>query len=857
MRLSLQIHRFIVVLAAAAVAATASSDLQADTYSTRFGGPHRDIMRNRTVSQAVVSVQNAGDKARRLRAGVLTTDSQKRDLICYGSAMVQAGTVRKISFLVSRDIIKVLASKDAGKKKSTRKSGEQTMVLWDANTGQQLKKTPFRASMIDDDASVICRVYDITEKNETDKYLINADTSPFGKARAAAIRSEAAPTRWYGHDITHVLILKGMNVSDYSPSQIQAMLDWVRRGGFMIIAGSVNMPEILTGPIAQAAGVCAVETHRIKHIKVKDASGKSAGSANLPHPLTMAELCVDSAEVLYTANALPLLTRKAFGLGQVLTLSVSLGALDAKLPVKKKGDKPVLVFRSLWKTIADARKWQRPLNADVFLKIPTKKTIRFAQTGKTRVVRNKANRTAAKPKKQPKLTERNSLAMVALQEIAGKQAPRSIVPVGIVVILAGTFGVLWLALARKKRSELAWLLLIPASIAATVGLGIYGRTHTEPEKLSYVGLLYGLDGENARLQAACVYRPGKIARSRQLAAGSGRGLVREISQPGSAKMESGKLETASQVLLPKGEMLAGSSHAFVIDDVIPSKGISGSVSFDNTGVVGRLTNHLDGDLLDVAIYANERVFPIGTIRSGATFDLAGHANRVNKEGDFTAQSAFKSERARLRNDTLVGLATQTGRRRLVSAPVLIAYMETIPVDTVPGANAASNGWTQVVWPLNVVSPETPGKMLVPAGWTRLASRNTRGKMSTMSFAMQLKGIQKRRLRMIAISPAPLGKLQQVKLNVMLNIRAPGRKVTVYGVTEAGKTAKVETVKSPDGVLNIEIPNADRFFSRIGGGYCFDVLVERDRAVGLKKPETATSINWNIRRIEVSLEGISR
>ena len=133
-------------------------------------------------------------------------------------------------------------------------------------------------------------------------------------------------TRWYGYSIVRIVALSDPDVSRISPSQMQALLDWTRRGGVLVIAGAHRLPEALAGELGEAAGTAAVGVHYVKRMRVSgiEAGGRLADANWIKIAVPMAELAPSSPQVLHECNGLPLLTRKALGDGWVFTLGAPL-----------------------------------------------------------------------------------------------------------------------------------------------------------------------------------------------------------------------------------------------------------------------------------------------------------------------------------------------------------------------------------------------------------------------------------------------------------------------------------------------------------------------------------------------------
>ncbi len=806
--------------------------------------------------QRIAIVQNRTDSPRRVEVQFPSKDSQGATYEYSRIVLVPPHTQRRL---------RLCAKPDGLKSKSGKKSAgvEETAVLYDvtnANLTKWLDNSIYPLNAIESNQTIIATVGRI-EEGDTQSFLGKLKNKPLGNVDRAGATIYTLPDRWYGFSIVDILILNKMDVTSLRPTQIDAILGWVHRGGVLILAGNTSLPQILDGPLGSAAGVAGGDTHQITSLSLQQPNKKIPGKTRLYTPLPRVELIPDTAEVVYATDDMPLMTHRNVGAGHVFVLAVPIGAFqDESLH---------FVFRPIYNA---AKRTLPPLNASAFQK-PARDT---------------------------------------LNEIAGRRGPTKLVPLivlGVLIVLSVAGGLL---LRLRRRGELAWVVMTPLAIICGVVLFFIGMSGTEAEKLTYVGLLSGMEDGTARAQSVIAYYSGPNQQELTFTAGSEQGVIEDIAIKTDSTLARGKTVSDASVNLPDRIVQTNTTAAIAVDTIIRTKGLSGTLTFDESGLSGQLTNHFEYDITTAVVYVNQQTYSLGDLPAGRTTKIsisdADWRGRVTFElkkknqptpttweqrpkrprrrpgtrpaqkrrpprrrprntkskktgkdfakimasGEFIDLDAL-SDFDKLRNDLVEQIVTapQMGRT-ITSEIVLIGYANKGPIDPLPGRDLSRDGWWIVVWPLKLTSPTPGSRVVIPSAFVKVKLGNIKNRLIN-PFGFQNRDLT---CHVYANPPRQVSQLEKTKAKLTIGILAPRYRVTVNGISPDGSVGpEIGQAKSPAGEMSIEIDNADPFRQQ-DGSYGFQISVERIDAPEKGNPG-GNSAKWNFDSIDVSLEGISR
>ena len=603
-----------------------------------------------------------------------------------------------------------------------------------------------------------------------------------------------APDRWYGYSMSSMLLLGDVDASRLRASQVEAILDWVRHGGILVLTASDQLAGQLQGPLGQAAGVRLLSSHQTISLKPARLDGTSFSAVSYRFPQRMAELCPDNATVLYYANGLPLLTRRSVGAGYVFTLATPMmGIADQRLD-------------DIAQAIPAAGKALPSVDQAAFM----------------------------------------GLAGEILNKYAGRRGPAPSVPATILIGLAcvGLMG--GIAARRWRRGELVWVVMVPLTLLTGIGLAIVSQNRADPQRLSYVGLACGTgEGNLARVQEVFAYGSGNKSQKVDFGSGSYRSIIRRTGQSDSLQAQD-ETQTAEGLKLAGQTIDANSTRAFATDAVVPVEGPTCNVTFGEKGLAGTLSSP-DG-LNDSVIYINGRTYRVGAVSAGAEMNLQVTPDDLLGRGEFTTELKVNPER----NALATCLFNKRPGRRPLSEAFIVGYAERSPLDPLAGANVAHQGWTAEIWPIKIAPPKPLSKVLVPPGFTEVQLGNKAGNKWGLAVSTVTQsgpgGIDFR-----VNTPAQVASLEDAKATITLLMHGANYRLAVVGLPEKGNAEVLKTVNTCGGRHVIDVPDANRFRTADGRYYVFGVRLEPVSAGS----DSSNSPEWSLLSADVALEGISR
>lgn len=745
---------------------------------------------------------------------------------------------------------------------SPGRGAEQTYVVWDDQTGQQVQSRTGYVTYAPGKALLYGLLQaNHIEHDETSYVKADSLRRLLGIAGFGALRRTNLPDVWYGYSSLKYLALGGVDSEMFRSSQIEAILQWVRNGGCLLLLGGQELPEFLNGPIGQAAGVRGIGVHVTDSLNVSNVSQPSEKQAvlSLVWPMPMVELYTPEAEVLYAANGLPLLTVRRVGKGCIFTSAVPSGVL-----------KPRNGY-NVWSDISRIASVRGVVDDEAFL----------------------------------------TPGRGVLQQIAGRKGPDRYVPVS---ILAGFLSVvvgLGVLLRFVRRGEWLWILLVPLGLVVGIGLFYYSRQRVDPQRLSHVGLITGLGNDQAQVQQALAYFSGPEPRRLSLPSGAPAGLVQDLGASAAAGMKIEEIRTTAQgTELPDQTVNPNATRAFYTRTIQPFSALRGALGFDETGLIGEVTNTLPADIENAVLMVNFHTYRLGTLPAGQTKtvrvgddDLLGRVQfplPKRTAGNMPAVSSERNARASKKQSSgakepspppadprvegefssaIVPDKRQTMLvRRLIPPPDfhtefadgtrLIGYTTTTGVDLFSGRDLQRQGWSILYWPMTFDTPQTGQIVRIPGGWVNL----TYHRVSNWDYRHQ-RFIETTRDGKINFSAAPPAgiRLQNITARVDIDIRAIDYRMELFGILPAPPGGRKEpvllgTVDRPNGLATLSVPDADRFLDEMGR---IRMKLEVKRAT-LELPDLtrgnpsakklshgAAGAPWNLQRIDVSLKGTVR
>jgi hypothetical protein len=527
-------------------------------------GPWQVYARQGAWAQRVPVIFNNGDSTRRIRV-VMPVQDPEQGTVHYTRTVSIPPHARRKAWMGCRfgRIEETDRSRRGGA--GGVRTAEFAYQYWDAATGQRLDQAIAVATLVEDDQVGLAQINADPQAYEATNYLKDAPQHLLGEVRLMSAGAVNLPDSWYGYDMAGVVLLTEVRFNELRSSQLQALLDWTRRGGMLVILASEDIELMLSGELGLTAGVATTGFHYADELHVEDAQGRSFTSRT-SLPACVAELAVGEAEVLFTVNGLPMITHRRIGAGHVFVSAVS--------GIGLRGEQ----MQEVWYQMHRVARGTPPLLAAKF----------------------------EKP------------AAATLEQIAGVRGPDKSAPLTILlVLLAATLvGGLWLG--KRRRGEWIWLTLVPVGILLGFGLYIYGKAQSQPEALSHVGLITDLGGGRARVQQAYAYYSGSDERQVSFRAGTPGAVIRDMGLIGDAGMGINMVANTPMLTLADRTVRPNATRAFYVDGVVEEAPLGGEVSFDEDGLIAALVNPLSADITDAVFYTNRRTLRAGELPAGRT-----------------------------------------------------------------------------------------------------------------------------------------------------------------------------------------------------------------------------------------------
>lgn len=171
--------------------------------------------------------------------------------------------------------------------------------------------------------------------------------------RHVPIDSSQLPPRWLGYDTADAVVLAlddAAALARLGTTEQRALLDWVRRGGTIVIGLSRSIPELADAPLRELLPVEVTGTFRVRSLPGLEAY------FNTPHRLALGEgglslprLKLRHGRALVTERGQPIVVRAVYGFGSVIVVALP---LTSSTVAGWKGLPDVLA------TLLHARLWQ-------------------------------------------------------------------------------------------------------------------------------------------------------------------------------------------------------------------------------------------------------------------------------------------------------------------------------------------------------------------------------------------------------------------------------------------------------------------------------------------------------------------
>jgi len=198
-----------------------------------------------------VNVANGTDSPASVLVGSITNDNKLGKIEYAARADIPIAMRRVVRVVYRTGELKpqrASTGKRAGKSQKFAKT-EWATFLSDANTSENLGRDVTQRSVLPPKATVVAIVRDRTVPHSTDSFVKTLQISSSGGVVSIGGNLADFPDRWFGYSLVDILIIPGFDPDELRATQLESLLQWVHRGGMLIITGGDKLPKLLAGPL--------------------------------------------------------------------------------------------------------------------------------------------------------------------------------------------------------------------------------------------------------------------------------------------------------------------------------------------------------------------------------------------------------------------------------------------------------------------------------------------------------------------------------------------------------------------------------------------------------------------------------
>lgn len=135
----------------------------------------------------------------------------------------------------------------------------------------------------------------------------------------ANVRPQFLPESWYGYDSVKLLILRSDTIGQLRNRQFQALIQWLRQGGSMVLGTGLNYGSLNEERMQRILPII-VEGHRQIN-KIQSLRQFCSRELIAYEPFLVLSTRIEGSRVLVKENDIPIIVRKRTGFGQVVFLA--------------------------------------------------------------------------------------------------------------------------------------------------------------------------------------------------------------------------------------------------------------------------------------------------------------------------------------------------------------------------------------------------------------------------------------------------------------------------------------------------------------------------------------------------------
>lgn len=424
------------------------------------------------------------------------------------------------------------------------------------------------------------------------------------KLNVLHLKQADIPRETLGLDGLDVLALNDFASDTLTGEQVQAILQWTKRGGTLLLAGGAGYPKT-AAPFAEASPVTYQGTTTVEELTELAKVGEKELILAQPFTLSQAKT-VKGAESVVTDGALPIVARGTYGSG-----SVTYVAYDLSL-------NPLASWNG------NARLWEQMLSGPLETANASNLNQKYGNDPYYEIDR-------------------------ALEYFPSLQPPKLAILALVLLLYAIVVGpLLYMILRRLDRREWAWFVIPTAAIVTSIGIFQFGASNRGSTMAqTFNTIILNGSGSGIKQSTLSVFLP--------------KGGSIELKFPGKAAVSpfmqaevypSLQLHERSELMIRQEQDTAiiglqdipySSISKLTMDEEQPVQlgMLDYSISeLSAKGAKGQITNNTKKDLTDVAVLVNQSFIKIGSVKAGASasFDTANGFGISN--GPDVAQLAY-------------------------------------------------------------------------------------------------------------------------------------------------------------------------------------------------------------------------
>jgi len=135
----------------------------------------------------------------------------------------------------------------------------------------------------------------------------------------ANVRPNSLPETWYGYDSVKLLILPADTIRQLRDRQFQALTQWLKQGGYLIVGAGLNYGSLGDKRLQEILPLRIAGHQQLSKLKSLEPFCGRELTAN--EPFLVLNTRIENSEILVAENDIPVIARKNLEFGQIIFLS--------------------------------------------------------------------------------------------------------------------------------------------------------------------------------------------------------------------------------------------------------------------------------------------------------------------------------------------------------------------------------------------------------------------------------------------------------------------------------------------------------------------------------------------------------